>query len=129
MLPPSLSKVLSRVSSPPSPELLVVCLCAEWCGVCREYRSRFEQVQALLPQVRFEWVDVEDQSDLVDPVDIDDFPTVLVARGATPLFLGTVRPQAEALERLVRDRLDGAAGQGSVAPEAAALVQRLRAGL
>jgi hypothetical protein len=31
---------------------LVVCLCAEWCGVCREYRSRFEQVLARLPQVR-----------------------------------------------------------------------------
>ena len=110
-------------------EWLVVCLCAEWCGVCRDYLARFGQVQALFPQVRFVWVDVEDQSDLVDPVDVDDFPTVLIAHGNAPVFFGTVRPQAEALERLVRDRLAGAVVAGApLHHDVAALVLRLRAG-
>ena len=106
---------------------LVVCLCAEWCGVCRDYRSRFEQVRALFPQVRFVWVDVEDQSDLVDPVDVDDFPTVLIARGDEPVFFGTVRPQSDTLQRLVQDRLADAAAGAPVAGGVAELVLRLRA--
>lgn len=35
-------------NTPSSASLLVVCLCVEWCGVCREYRIRFEQVKALV---------------------------------------------------------------------------------
>lgn len=107
------------------PSLLVVCLCAEWCGVCRDYRAAFEQVQSRFPQARFLWVDVEDQADLVDPVEIDNFPTLLVAVGDAPRFLGTVLPQVATLERLIRDRSDAAAAT-LPDPEAAALVQRLR---
>ncbi|MEO8856886.1 MAG: thioredoxin family protein [Burkholderiaceae bacterium] len=108
------------------PQALVVCLCAEWCGVCREYRSAFDQVAALFPQMRFLWVDVEDESDLVDPIDIDDFPTLLLALGDQPRFFGIVRPQAARLEQLVREHLQR---EGSVlpTPEVAALLTRLRA--
>ncbi len=111
-------------------DLLQVCLCAEWCGVCREYRSRFDQLQARFPEVRFQWIDVEDQADLVDPLEVDDFPTVLIARGDRPVFYGPVRPQAEALERLLRDRIDSAqAGEQLpiVADAVASLLLRLRA--
>lgn len=111
-------------------DLLLVCLCAEWCGVCRDFRSRFDQVQARFPQVRFEWVDVEDQADLVDPLEVDDFPTVLIGSGDAPVFFGPVRPQAEALERLLRDRIDSAqAGEQLpiVADAVASLLLRLRA--
>ncbi len=111
------------------PDWLVVCLCAEWCGVCCDYRSRFEAVQARFPHVRFVWVDIEDQSDLVDPVDVDDFPTLLVACGDEPRFFGPVRPQPEALERLLQDRLDAAAPQLPLAPDLFALVLRLRSAL
>ena len=84
--------------------VLVVCLCAEWCGVCRDYRATFEQVRARFPEARFLWVDVEDQSDLVDPVEVDNFPTLLVAVGDEPRFFGAMTPQASTLDRLVRDR-------------------------
>ena len=113
----------------PDRAVLVACLCAEWCGVCRDYRSVFEQVQARFPQVRFVWVDVEDQADLVDPIDVDDFPTLLIAVGDEARFLGTLTPQAEMLDRLVRDRSATATRAGPALPDADALVRKLRAGL
>lgn len=70
--------------------LLVVCLCAEWCNVCGEYRSRFEQVQAAItadhPQAQFVWLDIEDEADLLHPLDVDNFPTLLIAVGDAPRF-------------------------------------------
>lgn len=111
-------------------DLLVVCLCAEWCGVCRDYRSRFDQVQSHFPQVRFLWVDVEDQAELVDPLEVDDFPTLLIGCGDRPVFFGPVRPQAEALERLLQDRIDSATGGAQLpvlSDTVAALLPRLRA--
>jgi len=108
---------------------LVVCLCAEWCGVCGEYRSRFEAVRARFPHVRFVWIDIEDQSDLVDPVEVDDFPTLLVACGNEPRFFGTIRPHPEVLERLLQGQLDAAPPQVPLAINLFALVLRLRSAL
>ena len=31
----------------------VICLCAAWCGVCREWTPVFEQLAATHPQVHF----------------------------------------------------------------------------
>lgn len=84
--------------------LLVACLCAQWCGVCRDYRAVFEQVASRFPQLRFVWVDVEDQADLVDPIEVETFPTLLVAAGGQALFFGPLAPQSGTLERIVRDR-------------------------
>lgn len=117
------------VNAIPDRAVLVACLCAEWCGVCRDYRSVFEQVRARFPQARFVWVDVEDQADLVDPIDVDDFPTLLIAVGDEARFLGTLTPQAEMLDRLVRDRSVTATRAGPALPDADALVRKLRAGL
>lgn len=113
------------------PFVLVVCLCAEWCGVCREYRSVFEEVRARVPEARFAWVDVEDQAELVDPVEVDDFPTLLVAVGDAARFFGPMIPRAERLERLVREYLKQAvsgiraAGPEAAMPDADALLRRL----
>lgn len=85
--------------------VLVVCLCAEWCGVCRDYRSRFEEVKARFPGVEFLWIDVEDEADLLHPLDIDNFPTLLVGVGDEPRFLGPLTPQMETLDRLIRAQM------------------------
>ena len=114
--------------NPPLPaSVLVVCLCAEWCGVCREYRSRFEQMQATFPQARFLWIDVEDEADLLHPLDVEDFPTLLLAVGDAPRFFGTITPQAQTLERLIRAQLDNADAPTLAKPALAALVARIRA--
>ncbi|MDP2368741.1 thioredoxin family protein [Rhodoferax sp.] len=94
----------SHTASPPC--VLVACLCAEWCGVCHDYRERFEQLQAKFPHARFIWIDVEDQADLLHPLDdVDNFPTLLLAVGDEPRFFGPVVPSIESLERLIRGRL------------------------
>jgi thioredoxin 1 len=81
--------------------LWVVCLCAEWCGTCRDYRPLFEQVAQAHPQLRFAWVDIEDHADIADDFDIETFPSVLVAGAEGTRFLGPLLPHAETLSRLL----------------------------
>jgi thioredoxin 1 len=95
----------SASASSPEPSLDVICLCAEWCGTCRDYASRFEQIGKTFPQVRFTWIDVEDEADLVDPIEVETFPTLLIARDGKPIFFGPSLPHVETLERLVRNSL------------------------
>ena len=50
---------------------------------------------------RFAWLDIEDQADLLGDLDIETFPTLLVADGQGVLFLGPVTPHADTLSRLL----------------------------
>lgn len=118
---------MNPANSAPPPAVLVVCLCAEWCGVCRDYRSRFEQVQARFPEARFLWIDIEDEADLLYPLDVEDFPTLLLAVGDQPRFLGPLTPQIETLDRLIRSHLQDAAAPALADPAVAELVRRIRA--
>jgi thiol-disulfide isomerase/thioredoxin len=114
-----------------APRLLVVCLCAEWCGVCRDYRSSFAQVQAAiqadLPQAQFVWLDVEDEADLLHPLDVDDFPTLLIAVDSAPRFFGPLTPQPQTLERLVRSAAADASAAALADPELRAALARIQA--
>ena len=110
--------------------LLVACLCADWCNVCTEYRSRFQQVQASVtadhPQAQFVWLDIEDEADLLHPLDVDDFPTLLIAVGDAPRFFGPLTPQAQTLERLVRNAAQDTTAAPLANPEVCAAVARIR---
>lgn len=111
------------------PDLLVVCLCAQWCGVCRGYDAVFQQVASRFPRARFVWLDVEDEADLLDPVEVEDFPTLLIALGGEPRFFGTITPHAGTIERMVRESATGAAladAALSANADLCALVRRLR---
>ena len=88
-------------TSPPA-TLIVACLCADWCGTCREYQPLFEQLQQEFPQARLLWVDIEDEADLVDPIEVDNFPTLLIAADGEPRFFGTVTPHIDTLRRLIQ---------------------------
>ncbi|MDB5877971.1 MAG: Thioredoxin protein [Variovorax sp.] len=79
----------------------VVCLCAEWCGACREYRPLFAQVERAHPGLRFAWVDIEDHADLADDFDVETFPTILVAGADGTRFIGPLLPHAETLSRML----------------------------
>jgi thioredoxin len=79
----------------------VACLCAAWCGTCREYRAVFDALPARFPQAQFLWVDVEDDADWLGDLDVDNFPTLVVQHHETLLFRGVLTPQPAVVERLL----------------------------
>lgn len=79
----------------------VICLCADWCGLCRDYETVFAQTAALYPAFRFVWLDIEDQADLAGDLDVETFPTVLMADAQGTRFFGPLTPQANTLARLL----------------------------
>ncbi|HZT56582.1 MAG TPA: thioredoxin domain-containing protein [Burkholderiaceae bacterium] len=108
--------------------LRVVCLCAGWCGVCRDYRATFDAAAASFgARAAFAWFDIEDDAALLDDVDVENFPTVLIAHGDHLLFFGTITPQPATLARLVQRALAGELRPQAAAPEVDAFVQRARA--
>lgn len=120
---------LARMPGPPAtdPPLLVACLCAAWCRTCDEYRPTFDALAAEFgAQAQFVWVDIEDCADTLGGVDVVDFPTLLITRGAAVCFFGPVLPHAQTARQLVRR-----AAQGALArlddDELEGLASRLRA--
>ena len=106
----------------------VVCLCAQWCGTCRGYQALFEQVRSQFGDAQWLWVDVEDLADVVDPedvLDLENFPTLLVAPHGTPTFFGPLTPQPETLLRLLQAKLSPDAPPLANAA-ASGLLQRLQ---
>ena len=118
----------ARPSPDPEP-LLVACLCAQWCRTCDAYLDTLAATRDAMrlghpgAATRFVWVDIEDESELVGDLDIEDFPTLLLARGDRVLFFGPVLPHAQTLDRLVRTALDN----GMAALPGAALAADVRA--
>jgi len=86
--------------------LLVVCLCAAWCDVCREFRPAFERLADEHPDACLLWLDVEDDSELVGDVDVENFPTLAIYRDGMPLLFGTVLPQAGSISRVLTSLRD-----------------------
>lgn len=110
-----------------APVLWVACLCADWCGSCRDYQERFEQVGRAFPGAQFVWVDIEDQADLIDPIEVDNFPTLLVVVDGVVHFFGSITPQTETLHRLVQAQLNSPPSPVAANPAFTALAQRLQA--
>jgi thioredoxin-like negative regulator of GroEL len=110
--------------APSASDWLVVCLCAAWCGVCREWRPLFDAAAAAHAGLRFQWVDVEDEADALGEVDIETFPTLLIARAGEPRFYGPLPPSRAQLERLIAS-LRADTGPARMAPEAGPLLARL----
>ena len=106
-------------------EWRVVCLCAAWCGTCKQYQQPFEQLAVQFPQMRFVWLDVEDREDVAGDLDIETFPSILIAQGAQARFLGPVLPQPGVLARMLQSLPEDAAAKPSDVQEAQDLLQRL----
>lgn len=126
---------MSDPSKTDRPPLLVACLCAQWCRTCDAYRDTLAATRDAIAlghpgrATRFVWVDIEDESELVGDLDVEDFPTLLLARGDEVLFFGPVLPHAQTLDRLVRSALDTELpplSADTLAPDVRALPARLR---
>ena len=105
----------------------VVCLCAAWCDVCRDYRAVFDTLALAHPQARFVWVDVEDEEDIAGDLDVETFPTLLLADARHARFLGPLLPQAGVLARMLVSLQAGRPALAPVSPEAQGVFERVRA--
>ena len=75
--------------------------------------------------MRFVWLDVEDREDVAGDLDIETFPSILVAQGEQARFLGPVLPQAGVLARMLQSLPTDAAARPADVLEAQDLLQRL----
>ena len=106
--------------------LRVVCVCAAWCGVCRDYATLFDDAAlAFGAQATFTRIDIEDEAELLGDVDVENFPTLLIARGDRVLFFGTITPHVQTLTRLVQSALSGELKPPADSPEVDALARRM----
>lgn len=100
------------MNSLPSPKLSeefrVVCLCASWCGTCREYQGGFLALQEEYPRASFLWLDVEQDhpwGDWIADLEVVNFPTLLIQRRDAVLFYGPMLPQQGILRRTLENFL------------------------
>lgn len=114
---------MSATPSTPPP-LMLACLCAAWCRLCDGYAETLRAVAAEFPQVQLHWIDIEDEAELVGDLDIETFPTLVLARDTEVLFAGALEPQPQTLRRLITGAIKGRVVGGDVA-EYTALVQAL----
>ncbi len=83
-------------------EFRVVCLCASWCGTCRDYQDGFQALEGNFPHAAFLWLDVEQEhpwGDWLSDLDVENFPTLLIQRRDVVLFFGPMLPQHGILRR------------------------------
>ena len=80
----------------------LVCLCAEWCETCRDYRRAFEQHARLRADAVHVWLDIEDDADWLGDMDLETLPTLLVLHGDRPMFFGPVLPHLDVVDRTLR---------------------------
>ena len=94
----------------------VVCLCADWCGTCREYEAVFDELKQAQPQHRYRWIDIEDEADLAGDVDVETFPTLMLVHDGRVLFAGPVLPRLGDVQRLLDVQAERVAA-GEAAPD------------
>ena len=85
---------------------VIACLCAGWCDVCKQYRAGFDALTEQFPDQQFVWIDVEDQSDVVGDLDVENFPTILIQKNDIVAFYGTMLPEPRQVARLLDAQLE-----------------------
>ncbi|HEY6511165.1 MAG TPA: thioredoxin family protein [Burkholderiaceae bacterium] len=115
---------------PSAPTIHVACLCAAWCRLCDGYRAVLESLADEFDRagvaLQWHWVDIEDEAELVGDLDVETFPTIVVADDSQVRFAGPVEPQPETLQRLLRATVGAAASRADVTPEVDTFVRGLR---
>jgi thioredoxin reductase (NADPH) len=107
------------------PALLVVALCAAWCGTCRAFRPVFERLAAAQSDSLFLWLDVDDDSAIVGEIEVDGFPWLAVFRSGLPVFFGLAEPHERHLMRVLEKMAEEPPRHLAV-PDAVALLKGVR---
>jgi thioredoxin 1 len=104
--------------------IAVVALCAAWCDTCTEFRAALERIATARPEVLSVWLDIEDDAAICGDIDVENFPTLAIYRGASLLHYGISLPQEAAVARLIdelalrHDSVHGAPDAVLALPEA-----------
>ncbi len=85
-----------------------------------------DALAASRPGVRWRWLDIEDEADLLGDLDVETLPTLLVGRGDQVLFYGPVLPKVDMLSRLIDALATQERAASGIDADVAALWQRLR---
>lgn len=96
----------------------VACLCAAWCDVCENFRDSFTTLADRHPEMRFVWIDIEDEAVLVGDIDVENFPTLLIQHGDRVAFFGTVEPELKPIQRLIQAQVRAVADGEPIRPVA-----------
>ncbi len=111
----------------------IACLCAAWCRLCDDYAPVLQQVAAELRDtgaaLRWHWIDIEDEAELLGDMDVETFPTLVVADHDHVRFAGPLTPQPDTLRRVLRATVTDAdlrAQWPALAPAIEAFAARLR---
>lgn len=88
-------------TTPDNTDFWVVCLCADWCHICRDWQAKFHPLVVAHATARALWLDIEDEQFEDLNLDIETFPTLLIMRRDKALFLGPVPPVDEHINRLI----------------------------
>jgi thioredoxin 1 len=87
-----------RLSTSP---LVVLALCADWCGTCRDFQQVLQRLAEARPEIVFAWADIEDDAELVGDIDVESFPTLAVFRAGQALHYGVSLPQEGLVARMI----------------------------
>lgn len=79
----------------------VTCLCASWCHVCNDFRAIFDATAGRSDQHIFLWIDIEDESSLIDDLDIESFPVLMIEAKSGVRFFGPIEPNSSTIRMLV----------------------------
>ncbi|AMO35890.1 MULTISPECIES: thioredoxin family protein [Thauera] len=90
--------------------VIVIALCADWCGTCREFQPVLERIALAHPEMVFAWADIEDDAELVGDIELDSFPTLAIFHHGTPLHFGASLPLEPVVTRLIRSAAATPAG-------------------
>jgi hypothetical protein len=71
------------------------------------------------------WIDIEDEAELLGELDIETFPTLVVIDADRVRFAGTLTPQPQTLQRVLRAALEDTTLAG-YSSEVLAFAERLR---
>jgi thioredoxin reductase (NADPH) len=96
--------------------VVVVVLCAAWCDTCTGVRMAVERIAAARPEALCVWLDIGGDADICGDVDVENFQTLAIYRGATLLHYGISLPQEGAVARLL-DEMAGRSAAVRDAPE------------
>ena len=88
--------------------LLIACFCAAWCRTCDDYAHVVASLkEQYAPFADVVWVDIEDQAEVLDEVDVENFPTLLVSNQHQVYFWGALLPHASTAVQLIDRVLSG----------------------